>query len=241
MPEQNGNSEYHIPKLPESANTESIPSYPDEAKAFVDDVTRYVAEQYVSIDRQSEFYGNRQAILAEEAERRREREGVIALGNDILALRRAEIENRLHTSNSNVLRQVLNMIMTGQVGLTVDKNWLADETFRVMMNEESAIGASIVPMPSTVARHEFFLSDDPLRPYEWFLHAQSRIDPNKSTTIRYVVSEQDGVFKSTDGGPYSLLNSDELLNFMQTTQVYADQLKNVTYKNVSRSDFSLAA
>ncbi len=65
--------------------------------------------------------------------------------------------------------------------------------------------------------------------------------PNESTTIRYVVSEPDGIYKSIDGGQYILLDSKELSDFLQITRVYADQLRNGPYQNVSSSDFSLAA
>ncbi len=226
-------------QIPETEYTQ-IPSQPEVFEASpVIDTPQYVAQNDDSFVRGTLHYENRPAILAQEAERRSERQAVIKLGSDIFALRQAEIEKRLTGPSSNVFKQVLNMIMTGQVGMSVDKDRLADETFRSLMNEESAIGASLIPMPSTVARQEFFLSDS--RPDEWFYHAQSLIQPDKSRTIRYVVSEPDGVYKSIDGGQYASLDSAELSDFLEITKAYADRLKNGSYKNVSRSDFGLAA
>ncbi len=151
MPQQNGNDAYRIPVTEYT----HIPSQPEVVEASpVVDASQYIAQNYDSLVRGTPHYENRPAILAQEIEQRNERQAVIRLGTDIFALRQSEIEKRLTDSSLNAFRQVLKMIMTGQVGTAVDKDRLADETFREMMNEESAIGSSIIPMPSTVARQE---------------------------------------------------------------------------------------
>lgn len=241
MPESNGNGEYQIP---ESAKTEFIP-VPDQPEiieaSLFDDETQSVAQHEGTLVRGTPDYEMRADLLVKQAEQRIERQKLIALGNDIHTLRQAEIEKRLDTSKAGIMKRVLDMIMTGQFSSSVDKARLTDETFRALMNEESAVGASVIPMSPTVRRQEFFLSDDPRYPNEWFYHAQSLIRPSESITLRYVVSEPDGIYKSIDGGQYVLLESKELSDFLDLTRVYADQLMNGPYKNVSRSDFSLAA
>jgi len=228
MPEPKG--EYQIPQ------TEFVVDQPEIVEASSPDA---VAQYYDSLDRQSEYYGNRPAILAEEAERLIDRQELIAQGNEIHEQRRAAIENRLIAPKSGAMKRVFSMIMTGQFDTSNDKARLADEIFRNLMNKESAIGSSLIPMPSTVSRQEFFLSDS--HPNEWFYHAQSLMQPAISRSIRYLVSEPDGIYKSIDGGQYSLLKVNELSDFLKLTNAYSTQLMSGPYKNMSRSDFSLAA
>lgn len=122
---------------------------------------------------------------------------------------------------------------------SLSKAKLADDYHRALINTESQIGASMLSVPHGVGRQEFFLSDS--HPNEWFYHAESQMNPDKSTTIRYVVLANDGIYKSIDGGQYSRLEAAELSNFLKLAKAYTARVLNGPYKNVSHSDFSLAA
>ena len=227
MPELKG--EYQIP---ESAQTEFIQSQPDEVEAFVEDVTRYVAQQYDFLDRQSKYYVDRPAILAEEAANLIDRQELIAKGNKIHEQRRVAIENRA-APKSGAMKRVLNMIISGPIDTSVDKTRLASEIFRDLMNKEGMIGASLCKKPDAASDHLFFLSDHKDHPHEWFYYAQSISQPNISRTLRYVVSEQEGILKSIDGGPYKAITGNELAEFVDQTKRYSDI--------ISKDYFDLAA
>lgn len=214
--------EYQIPQ------TEYAQSEPEviEASSPIN-----VAQNYDSLVRGSDYYENRAALLGEEAEKRNERQSIIAIGDDILAQRQNEITSRLTAPKAGVMKRVLSMIMTGQIDSSVDKARQADEIFRDLMNKESNIGSSLIGMPPTVSRQEFFLSDS--HPNEWFYHAQSLLQPDKSRTIRYLVSEPDGIFKSIDGGSYQTVAGPELTQFTDLTKKYSEQVNKNLYKKVS--------
>jgi hypothetical protein len=226
MPEPKG-GEYQIPL---SAQPELIQSQPDEVEAFVEDVTRYVAQQYDFLDRQSKYYVDRPAILAEEAANLIDRQELIAKGSKIHEQRRAAIENRA-APKSGAMKRVLNMIISGPIDTSVDKTRLASEIFRDLMNKEGMIGASLCKKPDAASDHLFFLSDHKDHPHEWFYYAQSS-QPNISRTLRYVVSEQDGILKSIDGGAYEAIVGNELAEFIYQTKRYSD---------VVSEDYDLAA
>ena len=214
--------EYQIPQ------TEYAHSEPEiiEASPLSD-----VAQTYDSLVRGSQYYENRAALLGEQAEKKNERQAIIAMGNDILAVRQIEVKKRLAKPRAGVMQRAFSMMMTGQVGSSVDEARLTDETFRDLMNRESSIGSSLIEMPPTVGRQEFFLSDSHAN--EWFYHAQSLLQPAKSRTIRYLVSEADGIFKSIDGNSYQTVASDELAQFTDLTKKYHTPVNTNLYKKAS--------
>jgi hypothetical protein len=216
------NVEYQIPQT----EFVPVPSQPDKIEARPVDA---VAQYYDSLDRHSEYYGNRPAILAEEAEMLIDRQGLIDRANKIYAQRRAAIENR-PAPKSGAMKRVLSMIMTGQIDSSVDKSRLTNETFRDLMNREGRLGASLCEKKKPVGDHLFFLSDS--HPHEWFYYAQSLSQPDISRTLRYVVSEHDGILKSIDSGPYEVIVGNELAEFIYQTKRYSD---------IVSEDYELAA
>lgn len=217
--------EFQIPK------TEYTQSQPEIVEASpVVDAPQTVDFNYDSLVRGSDFYENREALLGKQAEERNTCLEIIAKGNFIHAQRRAEVEKRLNAPKRHVMNRVFNMIMTGQIAPSVDPVRRSDEIFRDLMNTEGRIGSSLLPVPDNVDQN-FFLSDS--HPTEWFYHARSLSNPEQSRTLRYLVTEQDGIFVSTDGGQYKKLEGGDLDYFIDRVQKYAEV--------VSRDLYTLAA
>lgn len=214
--------EYQIPQ------TEYAPSQPEIIEASpVNDVPQTPE----SLVRGSEYYENRAALIGKEIEDKNERQVIIALGNDIFANRQAAIENRLVATKVGVMKRAFDMIMTGQINPLPGAVRSAGDTFRDLMNQESRLGSTLIEVPENVSRQEFFLSDS--HPNEWFYHAQSSINPTQSRTIHYLVSEQDGIFKSIDRNPYQAVSNDELTTFIDRAKKYAELVNKNLYKKAS--------
>ncbi len=209
--------EYQIPQ------TEYVPSQPEIVEASP---VRAAIQNAESLVRGSSFYENRAALLAKEAQERNERQTTIAIGNDIFQQRQAVIDERLNAANGGIMKRVLDIIMPGQQ--TIGNPKLADEVLRDLTNKESQIGSSLIETPPTVSRQEFFLSDS--HPNEWFYHAQSALHPGQSRNIHYLVSEQDGVFKSIDSHPNQAVYGVELTEFTDLTKKYAYLVNKNLYK-----------
>jgi hypothetical protein len=223
------NGEYRIPQ------GEFEPSPPETFEAgSVDDATQNLAQYYddYSLVRGSADYENRAKFLSEQAGNLTERQALIDRDRNIHALRQAVMENLASTPKTGAMRLVLNMIMSGPIDSSVDRARQASEIFRDLMNKEGMIGASLCKKPDAASDHLFFLSDHKDRPHEWFYYAQSLLQPDISRTLRYVVSEQDGILKSIDGGPYEVIVGNELAEFIYQTKRYSD---------VVSEDYELAA
>lgn len=229
-------------QIPEGYREYPQPVAPIETEAPINNV-RY-PENPTFIDRESIYYAKSAEIALENEARLRERQGVLLRGATVTEARQAELEARLVAPQDSVVRRVFKAITSGPRNSSfrikpASPERIREDTFRLLLNHESSIGASLLERPPLVSHQEFFLSDE--HSNEWFLHMQSSINPNQSKTIRYAVYETDGIFKSVDGGQYQPVTGDELSEFVQLTKIYYQKMAVGLYKNHLQSDYATAA
>lgn len=117
------------------------------------------------------------------------------------------------------------------------KHFRYDETaqraaiLRSLVNKESRLGGAIFGVPRHGGRREFFLS--PTHNNEWIWH-QETPDGLKSMTVRYILIENKGVFKSIDGQPYERVVGDEKSHLFDAIHLYyASVMKNLYVRHVA--------
>lgn len=236
-------------QIPEGYKEYPQPTPPIENEVIIND--SYVVETNGSIDRGSIYYAKSAEIALENQARLRERRAIVKYGDTINRARQAELEKRLNAPKPSVARRVFKILTTGQLDSSalrikpVNSDQLRMDVFKQLINHESSIGARPLNQSALVSRQEFFLSDIPSHPNEWFYHAESDIPNIQPRTIRYVVSEADGVFKSIGNRQYEpVVNSPadaELDNFVDLTKRYYKNVAGGLYKIPESSDYDLAA
>jgi len=241
-------------QIPEGYKEYPKPTTPNENEAPVS--YTYAKEANRQIDRHSIDYTRSAEIALKNQAELRERRAIIGIGNTINRARQAELEKRLNTLKPkkpklSLVRRAFGILAGVQLDTStfrikpVSPDKIRDDMFRQLINRESSIGANLTVQPPLVSRQEIFLSDVPERPNEWHYHAESVIPNIRPRSMRYVVSEADGVFKSVDNNPYALVVNTpadaELDNFVNFTKKYYKNVAGGLYKIPDSSDYDLTA
>lgn len=234
-------------QYPEGYREYPKPTPPIENEVIVSD--SYSQETNGSIDRGSIYYAKSAEIALENIAKLRERQAILKYGNTITEARQKELKKRLEAPKSSFVGRVFKLFISRQLDSSTFRikpaspEKIRDDAFRQLINQESSIGASLFQQSPLVSRQEAFLSD--IRPNEWHYHAEYGIPDTQQRSIRLVVSEADGVFKSVDNGQYEpVVNTPdvaELDNFVNFTKRYYKNVAGGLYKVPDSSDYDLAA
>ena len=243
-------------QIPEGYGEYPKPIAPIENEVPFSD--NYVAENNGSIDRGSIYYAKSAEIALENMAQLRKRQEIIKYGNTINEARQTELAKRLKIPKPSLASRVFKMLTSGQLDSSVlrikpaSPDKIKEDAYKQLINEESRVGAAFLNNPELVSklsplvgRQEFFLSDIPSHSNEWFYHMEPIVPNIPQRTMRYVVSEADGVFKTIDSGQYEpVVNTPadaELDHFVNFTKHYYKNVANGLYNIADSSDYDLAA
>ena len=112
--------------------------------------------------------------------------------------------------------------------LSPDEIKRRSDILRRLVNAESRIGSEVLGFPLHGGRREFFMS--PTHSNEWLWHEETP-DGSKSLTVRYIVSKEEGAFKSSNGAVYELVVGKELDNLMSAIKSYHYRVMKDIYPN----------
>lgn len=120
---------------------------------------------------------------------------------------------------SRLKKRMIGMISTNASAAQSD-------ILRRLVNRESQIGSEILGYPAHGGRREFFMS--PTHSNEWLWHEETP-DGNKVQTVRYIISEDEGIFKSINGATYEVVKGKEFENLMSAIKTYYKRVMHELY------------